>query len=78
MLNIFPQIYLKNKELLSNLEYSPVAKLLGLPGRAFNLAISPLTRLVRYTATGLTKVLADARMDVSAHYDLGNEMFQGE
>ncbi|KAJ3553768.1 hypothetical protein NM688_g3441 [Phlebia brevispora] len=70
-------IFIKNREAFSNLETSPLVKLLELPGRIIAKVASPLTRFIGFSTSGLANVLADARANISAHYDLGNEMFEG-
>ena len=59
---------------MSGLASSPLVKLLAVPARLIGRLSATLIR-----ATGLSSViLDDARRNISAHYDLGNGMFEGE
>ena len=63
--------------MLSKLDSTLVEKLLKMPTRIFSRIVSPITRYAGFTASGLANTLANARGNISAHYDLGNEMFEG-
>ena len=71
---IYEQIFIKNKDALAGLASSPLVSLLAVPARLIGRMSAAVIR-----ATGLTSVvLNDARRNISAHYDLGNGMFEGE
>ncbi|KAF7797125.1 hypothetical protein EIP86_008317 [Pleurotus ostreatoroseus] len=70
-------IVIRNRDAVSSLERSPLTKIFEIPKRVLARVASPLTQLVALTATGISNILADAQANISAHYDLGNDMFQG-
>ena len=74
---IAPKIFISNRESLAGLASSPVARLLSLPVVVVQSLLSPITGLASLTANQLANALVDARANISAHYDLGNDMFKG-